>query len=478
MNDATVTPVPEILALGAAEVGRRLLAGEFSSTELITALLERIDRINPTVNAVRETLYDQALSSAHAADYRLKSGSPCGPFEGVPITVKDNIDVAGTATTQGVAAFAGRIADTDAPSVANLRQAGAIPIGRTNMPDFALRWHTDSGLCGPTLNPWDADLTPGGSSGGEAVSLATGMSLLGLGTDLGGSLRWPSQCAGTSALRPTLGRIPQASSIEPTASSMSLQLLDVHGPMARRIEDLRLALRIMSAPDPGDPWHCPVPPSYVPATLRRVHVLHELAGVDIDPSVQKAMQRAAAALQTHGYELVDDTPPGINDAAAAWAQLMTSDARRIWPALEQVASAGGKQFMETMFDLIPAIGHDDYAQLFVTRHKLARAWGEHQNRVPLVLAPIFAGPAFLAGSDLAGPCAAARIVEGLRATLVVNLLGLPSVAVPVGLVNHLPQAVQLIGPRFGEEICLQAAEVIEAAVERITPINPRVRRNP
>src|SRR5262249_50678575 len=158
------------------------------------------------------------------------------------------IDVAGLPTTHGVPALAGAIARADAPAVANLRAAGAIPLARTNMPDFALRWHTDSAIAGPTVNPWDPALTPGGSSAGEAVSLATGMSLLGVGTDLGGSLRWPSQCAGTAALRPTFGRIPKG---ETTA--MSLQLMDVQGPMARRVEDLRLAFKIMSGPDARDP---------------------------------------------------------------------------------------------------------------------------------------------------------------------------------------------------------------------------------
>ena len=233
-SPVTSQPVPEILTLGAAEAARRLRAREFSSTELVQALLNRIEAVNPTVNAIREVLDEHALHAAGEADRRLLSGSSCGPLDGVPVTVKDNVDVSGTATTQGVAALAGETASTDAPSVANLRNAGAIPVARTNMPDFALRWHTDSGITGPTLNPWDMDLTPGGSSGGEAVSLATGMSLLGVGNDLGGSLRWPSQCAGTAALRPTLGRVPHAQSIEPTTKPISLQLMEVQGPMARR----------------------------------------------------------------------------------------------------------------------------------------------------------------------------------------------------------------------------------------------------
>ncbi|WP_169748035.1 amidase [Pseudonocardia acaciae] len=454
---------------GAAEAARRLRARELTSTELVTAHLERIEALNPKLNAIRQVLTDQALRDAASADERLAAGTPRGPLDGVPITVKDNVDVAGTATTQGVAALAGALTDTDAPAVANLRRAGAIPIARTNMPDFALRWHTDSGIAGPTLNPWDPALTPGGSSGGEAVALATGMSLLGVGNDLGGSLRWPSQCAGTAALRPTLGRVPHARSLEPTATPLGLQLIDVQGPMARRVEDLRLALRVMAEHDPRDPWHCPVPASHAPDAPPRVHVLTELDGVTLDPSVRTAIDRAAEALRAHGYDLTDDAPPGIDEAAAAWGPLMATDARRAWPSLSPTASASGRRFMELMFELVPPVTMDEYADLFTTRHRLARAWSEHQRRVPLVLAPIYAGRPFAAGADLDGVSSAAAIVTNLRATLVANVLGLPSVAVPVGVVDGLPGAVQLIGPRFGEQACLRAAEAIETIQTATSP---------
>ncbi|WP_218951879.1 amidase [Amycolatopsis anabasis] len=464
--------IPEILTFGAAEAARRLRAREVSSTELVRAVLARIEAVNPRVNAIRVVLAEEALKAAVDADRRLAAGKPAGPLDGVPVTVKENIDVAGTATTQGVAALAEEIAPVDAPPIANLRRNGAIPIARTNLPDFALRWHTDSGIAGPTRNPWDPELTPGGSSGGEAVSLATGMSLLGVGNDLGGSLRWPSQCAGTAALRPTLGRIPHALSLEPSTKPMSLQLIEVQGPMARRIEDLRLALEVMAAADPRDPWHSPVPASYAPERPRRVHVLAELPGVRIDPSVREAIRRGADALAAQGYQIREEPPPGIGEAAATWARLMTSDARRAWPDLDPVVSASGRRFMESMFELVPRIGLDEYAELFTTRLRLARAWAEYQRETPLVLAPIFAGRAFRAGSDLEGVAAAGEIVAGLRATVAVNLLGLPAVAVPVGLVDGLPQAVQLVGPRFGEELCLRAAEAIEAAWPTPTPIDP------
>jgi amidase len=468
-----MTPDPELTRLGAAEAARLLRARELSSVELVDALLARIEAVNPHVNAIRVVLAEQARDAALAADRRLATAAPAGPLDGIPFTVKENVDVAGTATTQGVAALADALATADAPVVANLRRAGAIPLARTNMPDFALRWHTDSGIAGATVNPWDPALSPGGSSGGEAVALATGMSPLGVGNDLGGSLRWPSQCAGTAALRPTLGRIPHARSLEPTAPPLNLQLIDVQGPMARRVEDLRLALVAMAQPDPRDPWHVPAPASWTPPGdgPPRVHVMHELPGLRLDDAVERGLLRAADALHDAGYALSDARPP-LEEAAALWLPLMSTDARRVWPELAPLASADAGGFMDAVLSLIPPLGLDEYGELFESRQRLGRTWSEYQHATPLVLAPICTRLPQAAGSDLGGADAAREIVESLRATLAVNALGLPSVAVPVGLEDGLPQAVQIIGPRFGEALCLDAAEAIERAVGSATPIDP------
>ena len=425
-----------------------------TSTELVATLLDRIAELNPALNAIRDVLADEAFAAAEKSDRRIAAGTPIGPLDGLPFTIKDNIDVAGSATTQGVAAFAKDLSTVDAPVVANLRAAGAIPLARTNMPDFALRWHTDSGIAGPTINPWNPALTPGGSSGGEAVSIATGMSLLGIGNDLGGSLRWPAQCAGIAALRPTLGRIPQAQSLDPATKPISLQLVEVQGPMARRVADLRPAFAAMIAPDPRDPWHVPLPANHLPTAIRRVHILRG----DYAPAVPIALNRASRALLEAGFDVHDAPPPGIDEAADGWARLTNADSRRAWPDCAPLASDGARAFMSAMFDLVPPVDADDHAALFTTRARLGRAWSEYQRDTPLMIAPIYAGEVFRADEDIDR---AAEIVHNLTATVAVNFLGLPSVAVPVGLVDGLPQAVQVIGPRFGEENCLRAAEVIE-----------------
>src|SRR4051794_11761603 len=238
----------EIWELGAARQAAAIRTRELSSREVVTAHLERIQAVNPELNALRVVLAEQALAAAGEADRR----TPTGPLHGVPVAVKENIDVAGLATTWGVEALQGAIAPADAPVVANLRAAGAIVLVRGHMADFALRWHTDG-----VVNPRDAAATAGGSSGGEAAAVAAGMVPLAAANDFGGSLRFPAQCCGVAALRPSRGRVPDAGVIPAAETALSVQEFNVQGPIARSVEDLELALQVMSAPDPRDPFHVP-----------------------------------------------------------------------------------------------------------------------------------------------------------------------------------------------------------------------------
>ena len=186
----------ELWQLGARELAATIQRREASSREVVESHLSRMDAVNGALNAVVRRFDDEALAAADRADKALADGAAVGPLHGVPLTVKENIDVAGTPTTQGLPILADAIATLDAPVVERMRAAGAIPIGRTNLPDLGLRVHTDSSLHGLTRNPWNADVTAGGSSGGEASALASGMSPIGLGNDLGGSLRNPAHCCG------------------------------------------------------------------------------------------------------------------------------------------------------------------------------------------------------------------------------------------------------------------------------------------
>ena len=212
------------MTTGAAELARAIAARELSAQAAVQSHLDRIEEVNGALNAVTVTLADEALATAAAADAWLARGEPAPPLLGVPFTVKENIDVAGTVTTLGLRG--GAAVERDAPHIAHLRGAGAIPIARTNLPDLALRWHTDNARHGATVNPFDASLSPGGSSGGDAVALASGMAAFAVGSDYGGSLRVPAALAGVYALRPTPGRLAQAFGVPPL---MSRQLMASEG---------------------------------------------------------------------------------------------------------------------------------------------------------------------------------------------------------------------------------------------------------
>jgi amidase len=463
----------EIWKLGASDLAQAIRKRELKSREVVEAFLSRIADVNPKLNAITVTLADSALAAADEADRATVRGGVLPPLHGVPITVKENVDVAGSATTQGIVAMAEAVPPVDAPHIAQLRAAGAIPFARTNLPDFGLRWHTDNALRGATKNPWDASRTPGGSSGGEAAALATGMTPLGVGNDLGGSLRWPSYCCGTAAIRATLGRVPDHSSLAPADPTAALQLMAVQGPMARHVRDLRLALSCMSAGDARDPWSTPAP-LQGPAAPKRAAVCADPGGMGVDPHVSDAIRKAAAALKDAGYDVEEVDLPMVPEATATWAGILVTElVYTLQPVLQQIGSADANRFLAAVMEAIPPVGLPEYVGLFSQRNGIARAWAQFHERYPVVVGPVATIPPFAAGQDLGGAQAARTILEALRLTVTVNLLGLPAAAIPVGVANGLPQGVQIIGGRYREDLCLDAAEAIEARLGVITPIDPR-----
>ncbi|RSS58168.1 indole acetimide hydrolase, partial [Streptomyces sp. WAC07061] len=245
----------------AAEQARAVRGGEVSAVELVQSHLERIAEVNPAVNAVTQLMADRALEAAAATDRRRAAGEALGPLAGVPFTVKETTPVEGVPTTFGVERFRHLTAAADAPPVARLRAAGAVPIGHSNMPTLVLAgMHTRSELFGDTANPWDPARTPGGSSGGDAAAVATGMAALGLGNDSGGSIRVPAQFCGVAGLKPTTGRFPADHRVlGPDDPGPASQALVTDGPLARRVGDLRLAYEALAGADPRDPRSVPVP---------------------------------------------------------------------------------------------------------------------------------------------------------------------------------------------------------------------------
>jgi amidase len=399
MNDAAAA---DLWRLGAVELAEAIRSGQVSSREVAEAHLRRIEAVNPLVNAVVVVLGDQALEAAAAADRRAVGGGDLPRLHGVPFTVKESIDLAGTPTTRGLKAFAGAYPARDAPHVERLKAAGAIPVGRTNLASFTVRWHCDSELWGETVNPWDRSKTPGASSGGDAAALATGMTPLGVGGDGLGSLRWPAQCCGISALKPTLGRIPAAASTGPDAP-IGAQLTVVEGPMARRVADLWAALAVMAGPTWRDPWSAPAP-LRGPELARpvRVALVTDPAGQGTEWQVADGVRKAAAALAGAGYAVEEAEPPSIAAAAELdLAMLNTPDIRAGLPMLWSMLPASTRRFLSQFYEVAGDPDPVTAMQSFITRHSLLRAWGQFQQTRPLIVAPVCTSIPFEAGTDLA-----------------------------------------------------------------------------
>ena len=455
----------------AAGLAAAIRAKEVSSLDVIRAHLDRIAVVNGKVNAVTVILEEEALRAAKEADGRIAAGDDVGPLHGVPITVKENIDVAGSATTHGVVDLKDSMPEADAPVVAHLKAAGAIPIGRTNLPDFGLRWHTDIDLRGATLNPWDPSRTPGGSSGGEGAAIATGMSPLGVGNDMGGSIRYPAQCCGITGIRPSLGRISRiATAIFPTPPSFYTQVASVNGPMARHVADLRLALDVMSRPDPLDPWWTPAPRpgSPMPGSVR-VAMTTDPAGIGCDPAVAEGVRKAAAILSDAGYVVEEADLPSIDEADRIIQDISDAEIGGALGGMRPMISTGARNVLESVID---DTGPDlaTYVAAIGRRHRVAQEWNLFMERYPLVLGPVSALEPFEVGYDLGGTEPLRRFIRSIALTEMCNLLGLPSVAVPVQVTEGLPQGVQLVGRRFHDDLCLDAAESIERRQGVFTPM--------
>ncbi|WP_407169667.1 amidase [Bradyrhizobium sp. ORS 111] len=466
----------EIRQLSAIDLARRISERQLSSTEVVDAHLARIDAVNPALNAVVHVLADQARATAALADRRLAAGEKVGPLHGVPFTVKENIDMAGLPTTWGVPALAQAVVPMDAPVVERMRAAGAIPIGRTNLPDMALRIHTVSSLHGLTRNPWHPERTAGGSSGGDAAALASGMTPIGLGNDIGGSLRNPANACGIASIRPSAGRVPDADCGPIDGSLLAVQLMNVQGPMARRVADVRLALRILMGAHPRDPWSIDAP-FEGPAAPRpiRVAVLPEPLGGRTDPVIAATVRRAAEALADAGYAVAEIAPPRYEQAIECWSRLIMGDLVSVLAPVSQMMGPDAMTFLQSFQALVPPLADTTaWSNLMVERHGIGRAWSSFMADWPLLLSPTWTQLPFEHGADSATAAGAATAKELMRPVVPANLLGLPSACVPAGRdeATGLPIGVLITGRRFREDQCLEAAEAIEARLGLTTPIDP------
>ena len=443
----------------------------FTSEEIMLSVAARVEERNEVLNAIVYNYSDEAIAQARDADHSLSKGRNCGMLHGVPVTIKTNIDVEGQPTPNGVAAYQGVIASEDSPVVRNLRNEGAIIIGRTNTPEFSMRLTTDNELHGRTLNPWQENACPGGSSGGAGVAAAAGFGPIHHGNDIGGSLRFPASFCGVATIKPTFGRIPNYtnSSIPPERGLLS-QLMASQGAICRQVCDVRLATKIMAGSDSRDPLWMPITfdewPDDGPV---KVAVTRESYGYPIDPDIVAALDRAAGYLSDAGYLVEEVTTPSIEDASQSWFKLLGRELEEsMIPSARQDGSPVIQRILQWYLDTVEIADSETYRIGIKERTSMTREWNIFLDEYPLVLTPYFMRPTPEWDCD-------AKTVEGYKdicqASIYstgTNFLALPAGVVPIGLIDSLPTGVQIIGRRYREDYVLDAMETIEKRVGVLT----------
>jgi amidase len=464
-NDLTTKSATELVAL--------ISSRAVSPVEVVEAHLRRFEQVNPALNAI-VTIAEDAIDRARACEAALRSGNDVGPLHGLPVTVKDTIDTAGLRTTSGSRIRAHHVPEQDAASVARLKAAGAIVLGKSNTPEMAIPYETDNPLFGRTNNPYDLDRTPGGSSGGEAAAIAACLSPAGLGSDLSGSIRVPAHFCGIAGLKPTTGRVAMDGHTPATPGVVALG--SSIGPMARRVEDLALLFKVLAEPTQFEAAQNGID-ILNPTALRGLRVAwYTDDGVSpVSDEIRAAVQNAANALADAGLELIEVTPPGISKGSQLWIDLFSRAANSEIASLYQGREVeAGPQVARLLREFNPAT--TDFQEKIEKAERLAAAVLEREHlreellqwmrTTGLLLAPVGATAAFEHGAErVAVSGKSISVFRAFSYSQIFNVLGLPSVAVPAGrTANGLPIGVQVVGRPFEERTLLSAAAIIEAAL--------------
>jgi amidase len=328
-------------------------------------------------------------------------------------------------------------------------------------------------LHGNTHNPWHPTRTAGGSSGGEGSALASGMSPLGFGNDIGGSLRNPATCCGIASIKPTTGVVPSATVIPPEDGGIAGQIMLTDGPMARHVADVRAGLLAIAGAHDRDVNALPV--SLVDRTegrALRVAVLADPPGGSTHPEVAAAIRNAGDALSDWGAQVEEATPPSFERALELWSLILIHEIRANMPLLELVMGDAGREFLGFAEEVFPQVNVSELMHGFVDRNRVAREWHGFLTDYDVLVLPTWAQPPFDLGFDVASLENAQAVLELLRPVLPGNVLGLPAAVVPVGMAGGMPVGAQVMGRRFADLTCLRAAEQLEDHFGTITPIDP------
>jgi amidase len=446
----------------AAEWLSRLAAGDLSARELAEHYLARIEEVDPRLHAVVSMQPDAVLAAADAADAARRAGQE-RPLLGLPITIKDSIEVAGMPCTGGSLARKGFVPERDATVVARLREAGAIVLAKTNVPEYSSSYETDNAVHGRTNHPLDSERTPGGSSGGEAALAGADASPLGIGTDGGGSLRVPAHYCGVVGLRPTVGRVPDTGTWPSTRASGYMDLFCV-GPIARFVADAALVMPVISGPDGVDPHAVPAPlhrPEDVDVRALRVGWFADDPRLDVTPGTRAALANAAEALRA-----TEIAAPWDEDPTALFFDCVAADGGAL-PRADVAASAGRHhpQF-QALLDAVAErrLTAADWFAVQRRVHALRAAVRELTTRFDVLLSPVVAGPAPRHGEPPGGlPIESYGEYRAFDYVHLLALAGLPTASVPAGSEDGLPVGVQVAAAPFREDVTLAAAAVVEAA---------------
>jgi Asp-tRNA(Asn)/Glu-tRNA(Gln) amidotransferase A subunit family amidase len=390
MNDLTFLP--------AVEIARRIREKKISPVQVADAHLAKIERLNPKLNAFVYVDAERVRREAHIAESAAMHGASLGPLHGVPVSIKSCVDVAGLRCEAGSRLRTGRVAEIDAPLVARLKHAGAIILGVTNTPEMLMAWETDNLLYGRTNSPWDLERTPGGSSGGEAAAIASGMSAGGVGSDAGGSIRVPAHFSGICGLKPSPGRIPSTGHYPEPGGPFAF--LGVVGPMARTVADLRVLFEIMQGPDDGDPCAAPVQlhwPKGDEIKRLKIGYFEDDGRTPVTPEIRDAIKNAAGALTRAGFQVEPFRPEGLDQAREIWRKFFVKvGGDLIGPMFrgrEADLSPTLKQFLE-MSEQEPALSGDALLQAWFARDNLRTRFVAQMRKYPILLCPVAAIPAF------------------------------------------------------------------------------------
>ncbi|MGO9865667.1 MAG: amidase [Terriglobales bacterium] len=459
----TLSPV-----LSAREIAALIRQKAVSPVEVARTHLDRIERLNPKLNAFVDCQPEAVLAQASAAEQAIFYGDELGPLHGVPVSLKSSIDVAGHRCEAGTRLRAGYIAAADAPLVARLRAAGAVVLGTTNAPELLMAWETDNLLYGRTNNPWDLSRTAGGSSGGEAAAIAAGLSAGGVGSDGGGSIRVPAHFCGICGLKPTPGRIPSTGHYPKSAGPFAL--IGVVGPMARTIEDVRALFEAMAGADDGDPCAAPVALSKIDdAALRAITVgfFEDDGRTPVTPETMLAVKRAATLLSSGGFRVEPFRPEGLEEARQRWWEFFgTAGGMILGSALhgrESELSPILREFL-AWINAEPAHTGESLLAAWLGRDAVRERILLQMREYPVLLCPVAAIPAFRHGErewQVEGKTV--KYLDAWSYCEWFNLLGFPAAVVPMGhSPEGLPIGVQIVGRPWQEEVVLAVAAKLEA----------------